>query len=101
MKSFGKLLVAAAGVAVAVLAAPGTWASGTVSAPGAAPNPYQAGQAVYARKVACKTCAYPGGLKGMDSVQEALQKIESGALSLTAEERTAVTAYINRRFKGN
>jgi hypothetical protein len=101
MTRFGKLLISTAAAAIFAMPVLDAWASGSVGAAASPPNPYRNGQMVYARKVACKTCAFPGGLKDMESVKRALQQIQGGELGLSPEERSAVTDYINRRFKGN
>jgi hypothetical protein len=60
----------------------------------------QLGQKVYLQKVACSACPFAGGLKTRDQVKMALAKIESGEIKMTGSEKKAVTAFINRRFKG-
>lgn len=59
------------------------------------------GQSVYARKISCKSCKFPGGLKGQEQVTSALAMIDNGQIVLSATERTAVKDYISKRFKGN
>jgi hypothetical protein len=59
------------------------------------------GQSVYARKIACKSCKFPGGLKGQDQVRSAISMIDNGQIALSAAEAKAVKDYINKRFKGN
>lgn len=59
------------------------------------------GQAVYGRKIACKKCRFPGGLKGQEQVSSAVAMIEGGQIALSAAERAAVQDYISKRFKAN
>jgi hypothetical protein len=60
----------------------------------------QLGQKVYMQKVACSGCPFAGGLKTRDQVNMALAKIDSGEIKMSGSEKKAVTAFINRRFKG-
>jgi hypothetical protein len=57
------------------------------------------GQSVYARKISCKSCKFPGGLKGADQVRSALTMIDNGQITMSTAERQAVKNYINKRFK--
>lgn len=57
------------------------------------------GQSVYARKISCKSCKFPGGLKGADQVRSALNMIDNGQIVMSTAERQAVKDYINKRFK--
>jgi hypothetical protein len=59
------------------------------------------GQSVYARKISCKSCKFPGGLKGRDQVSSAIAMIDNGQIALSAAEGKAVKDYISKRFKGN
>jgi hypothetical protein len=59
------------------------------------------GQSVYARKIACKSCKFPGGLKSKEQVFSALAMIDNGQIALSGAESKAVKEYINKRFKGN
>lgn len=95
-----KMAINLLGLALAVAPISGALASGTIGGGNSAQNSARLGQSVYARKIACKSCMFPGGLTSMESVKSALMKIESGAIALTANERAAVISYINRRFKG-
>jgi hypothetical protein len=75
------------------------FASGSMG--GGASSGMKLGQSVYARKIACKSCKFPGGLKGQDQVRSALSMIDNGQIALSATESKAVRDYINKRFKGN
>lgn len=84
-----------------ILAGPvsSAFASGTIGGSSAAPNNAQRlGQAVYTRSIACRTCAFPGGLTNKTLVAQAIAKIQSGEIALSATDKTAVLAYIQRRF---
>jgi hypothetical protein len=59
------------------------------------------GQSVYGRKIACKSCKFPGGLKGQDQVRSAINMIDNGQTALSAAEAKAAKHYINKRFTGN
>ncbi len=96
----GKMAMSLLGLALTASPMAGALASGTIGGGNSAQNSARMGQSVYARKIACKSCMFPGGLTTMDSVKSAMMKIENGEIALSASERTAVTSYINRRFKG-
>jgi hypothetical protein len=74
-------------------------ASGSMG--GGASSGMKLGQSVYARKISCKSCKFPGGLKGAEQVSSALAMIDNGQIMLSAAERNAVKDYISKRFKGN
>jgi hypothetical protein len=74
-------------------------ASGSMG--GGASSGMKLGQSVYARKIACKSCKFPGGLKGQDQVRSALGMIDNGQIAMSSAEAKALKDYINKRFKGN
>lgn len=96
----GKMAMSLLGFALTIAPLSVALASGTIGGGNSAQNSARMGQSVYARKIACKSCMFPGGLTTMDSVKSAMMKIENGEIALSASERAAVTSYINRRFKG-
>lgn len=98
--SQNRLLGAIGLVSIAFLAMPfgAAFASGTIGGSGAPPNAQRQGQAVYTRSIACRTCMFPGGLTSKELVAQAIAKIQSGEIALSASDKTAVLAYINRRF---
>lgn len=96
----GKMAMSLLGLALTAVPVTGVLASGTIGGGNSAQNSARMGQSVYARKIACRSCMFPGGLTTMDSVKSAMMKIENGEIALSASERAAVTSYINRRFKG-
>ncbi|MCJ2185812.1 hypothetical protein [Novosphingobium beihaiensis] len=98
MTFLGKVSMGVASAALFALPVSMAHASGSIGG-GANQNPLRVGQGIYVKKIACKSCAYPGGLKSPQAVSEALGKISSGAIALSDSERKAVTAYINKRFK--
>lgn len=95
-----KMEMSLLGLALTVAPLSVALASGTIGGGNSAQNSARMGQSVYARKIACKRCMFPGGLTTMDSITSAMTKIENGEIALSASERAAVTSYINRRFKG-
>lgn len=95
-----KMAMSLLGLALTAMPVTGALASGTIGGGNSAQNSARMGQSVYARKIACRSCMFPGGLTSMDSVKSAMMKIENGEIALSAGERAAVTSYINRRFKG-
>lgn len=98
---YSRLLGSLALTATIILATPVStaFASGTIGGSAAAPNNAQRlGQAVYTRAIACRTCPFPGGLTNKDKVAQAVAQIQSGQIALSAAEKAAVLAYINRRF---
>jgi hypothetical protein len=74
-------------------------ASGSMG--GGASSGMKLGQSTYARKISCKSCKFPGGLKGQEQVNSAIAMIDNGQIALSAAERKAVKDYISKRFKGN
>ena len=100
-KMYPRLMGAVALSLASIVAAPVStaFASGTIGGSSAAPNNAQRlGQAIYTRSIVCRTCAFPGGLTNKDMVAQAVAKIQSGEIALSAADKTAVLAYINRRF---
>lgn len=89
----------AALVLLSVLPAAPALASGSMG--GGANSGMKLGQSVYARKIACKSCKFPGGLKGQDQVRSAISMIDNGQIALSAAEAKSVKDYISKRFKGN
>lgn len=85
------------GIALAISAGSPAFASGSMG--GGAQSSAQYGQSVYMRKVACKSCAFPGGVGNGDQAAMALAKIESGEIALSMREKRAVVDFINRRFR--
>ncbi len=94
-------VMAVTAVTALVTAAPlaSVQASGSIGG-GGAQSAMRLGQSVYARKIACKNCKFPGGLRGDAQVMSAVAMIDSGQIALSAPEKRAVTSFINKRFKG-
>ncbi len=90
------IAIAIMSAAALALASP-VLASGSMG--GGAPGG-QLGQKVYTQKIACSGCPFAGGIKTRDQVNMALAKINSGEIKMNGSEKKAVTAFINRRFKG-
>jgi hypothetical protein len=86
------------GMAIIALPASTAFASGTIGGGSAPPSAQRQGQIVYTRSVACRTCAFPGGLTTKEQVAQAVGKIQSGEIALSAADKAAVLAYISRRF---
>ncbi|MGH8758607.1 MAG: hypothetical protein ACREVW_03730 [Burkholderiales bacterium] len=82
------------------LAGPGAYASGTadVGGPGAGSQQlYNAGKAVYARKLACSSCPHAGARLNADTARSILSNRETfGALDPAEQE--AVRAYFQKRL---
>lgn len=101
MKLISSLILG--GIALTIATGNPALASGSMggSAPmgGSAQSSAQHGQSVYMRKIACKNCAYPGGIQNADQAAAALAKIESGEIALSDRDKRAVTDFINRRFR--
>jgi hypothetical protein len=95
MKQLSRLMLG--GLALATSLGAPAFASGSMG--GGANSTAQFGQSVYMRKVACKNCAFPGGIRNADQATMALAKIESGEIALSDREKRAVTEFINRRFR--
>jgi hypothetical protein len=92
--------ITSATLALVTLAAAGpVFASGSMGS--SANSGMKLGQSVYARKIACKACKFPGGLKGQDQVRSAISMIDNNQIMLSAGEAKAVKDYISKRFKGN
>jgi hypothetical protein len=75
------------------------FASGSIG--GGANNGMKQGQSVYARKIACKSCKFPGGIKSQEQARSAISMIDNGQIAMTASEAKAAKDYIAKRFKGN
>jgi hypothetical protein len=92
--------ITSATLALVTLAAAGpVFASGSMGS--SANTGMKLGQSVYARKIACKSCKFPGGLKGQGQVSSAISMIDNNQIMLSAAEAKAVKDYISKRFKGN
>lgn len=98
MKLLRILAMATATALVAVAPLASVHASGSIG--GGAQSGMRLGQSVYARKIACNSCKFPGGLRDDAQVMSAKAMIESGEIMLSATEKRAVVAFINKRFKG-
>jgi hypothetical protein len=96
----GKMAMGLLGLALTAMPMSGTLASGTIGGGNSVQNSARMGQSVYSRKIACRSCMFPGGLTSAETARAALMKIESGEIMLSTSERSAVTDYINRRFLG-
>ena len=85
------------GITLAMAAGSPAIASGSMGS--GAQSAAQHGQSVYMRKIACKSCAFPGGISNADQAAMALAKIESGEIALSMRDKRAVVDFINRRFR--
>lgn len=90
-----QLLVAAGLLA---LIAPPAFASGTVSGAGGA-DAYTRGKAIFARKVACDSCALPGGPGTPEEAAAVLKRVKAGEFELDKSEQESVAAFLERRYK--
>jgi hypothetical protein len=50
-------------------------------------------------KIACESCAMPGGVTDMTGAKELLGKLEGDFAGLSEKEKSRVMAYLKRRFK--
>jgi hypothetical protein len=76
-------------------------ASGTIggSAPRGEKREYASGKKIYMTKIACESCAMPGGVTDMTGAKELLGKLEGDFAGLSEKEKSRVMAYLKRRFK--
>jgi hypothetical protein len=81
---------------VLIALAPTTSALASGSMGGGAMNGMKLGQSVYARKIVCKSCKFPEGLKSQEQKSSALSMIDAGEISLSELESTVVKNYISR-----
>lgn len=86
------------GLVAATVMAGTAHASGTVSGAGGA-DAYTRGKAIFSRKVACDTCAVPGGPTTPEDAAALLKRVKGGEFELDKSEQEAVTAFLERRFK--
>jgi len=72
---------------------------GTASAPrDPAAEAFSRGKSMLKKRVACKKCAFPGGIQDETTAQEAATRIRAGEFDLKADEREQVLLYLSRRF---
>lgn len=87
-----------AAATAALVPASSAFASGSISGGASASR---LGQSVYASKIACSSCPYPGGPKTAEQAREMQAMIDNGKIALSKAERRAVQDYVAKRFKGN
>ncbi len=59
---------------------------------------YSRGKSMVSRRIACKKCAYPDGVKDASTAQEVVTRVQSGEFDLKPEQREQVLFYLSRRF---
>jgi hypothetical protein len=57
------------------------------------------GKSLVSKKIACKKCAYPKGVKDAATARTVADKVRSGDFSLTKSERELVLFYLKNRFQ--
>lgn len=99
-------------VLTAILSAAPALASGTSGGGyrgdiGAFPSPplydpaaeaYSRGKAMVSRRITCKKCAYPEGVKDMPTAQKVAASVRAGEFALKPADREQVLYYLSRRF---
>jgi hypothetical protein len=83
-------------VLVLILLAPANSAFASGSMGIGASGGMKLGQSVYIRKIVCKSCKFPSGLKDKDQISSALSMIDNGQIMLSELETDAVKNYISR-----
>lgn len=80
-------------------------ASGTVSQPSmprtastSNADAHERGRADYTRKVACASCAVPGGATDAASAKQIVMRIDAGEFDLSRAERRRIKAFLAHRF---
>ena len=104
--------VAVFGLSLGVLALPAA-ASGTsgtsgsgysrgLSTPESTADPaaeaYSRGKSMVAKRIACKKCPLPQGVKDTPTAQAVAARVKAGEFELSASERGQVLYYLSRRF---
>jgi hypothetical protein len=56
------------------------------------------GRYIYKRQLACKKCAYPGGIKSQEQADEAIGRINSGEIVMPQDKKDAVVSFLQNRF---
>lgn len=108
MRTFVKLAVLALTVA---LTAPSALASGTSDGgyssgsgfyPSTPRDPaaeaYSRGKSMVSRRISCKKCAFPDGVKDKPSAIKVAERVRAGEFDLKPAERELVLFYLSRRF---
>ncbi|WP_341711808.1 hypothetical protein [Erythrobacter sp.] len=80
----------------------GVLRSGTSSLPPVARDPaeiaYSKGKTLVSKRISCKTCAHPKGVKDAQTAQQVAQRVRTGEYELDAKERELVLFYLTNRF---
>lgn len=56
------------------------------------------GRSLVAKKITCKKCAYPRGVKNVETASAVAKQVRAGEFELTNEERELVLLYLYNRF---
>lgn len=56
------------------------------------------GKSMVARRISCKQCAYPEGVKDTPTAQKVAERVRAGEFDLKPREREQVIYYLSRRF---
>lgn len=59
---------------------------------------YSRGKSMVSRRIACKQCAYPDGVKDTPTAQKVAERVRAGEFDLKPGEREQVIHYLSRRF---
>ncbi len=59
---------------------------------------FSRGKSMLKKRVACKTCAFPGGVQDRATALAAAMRIRAGEFELKTDERNQVLFYLSRRF---
>lgn len=59
---------------------------------------YTRGKSMVSRRIGCKTCAYPDGVKDKATAQKVAERVRAGEFDLKPREREQVMYYLSRRF---
>lgn len=59
---------------------------------------YSRGKSMVAKRIACKKCAFPEGVKDTPTAQKVAARVRAGEFELKPGERQQVLIYLSRRF---
>ena len=59
---------------------------------------YSRGKSMVSKRIACKKCPFPDGVKDTPTAQRVAERVRAGEFGLKPDERQQVLVYLSRRF---
>lgn len=59
---------------------------------------YSRGRSLVSKKISCKKCAHPKGIKDAQAAQAVAQQVRNGEFDLKDDQRQLVVLYLKNRF---